>query len=90
MRDTKEIRKDINAIKKMADCEGRLGFELQELNFGDPFHSYYDSGKGLLNMIAHNPDKIDIIEEVVIAITGWNFSSIKEHMKEHKSHWDSL
>ncbi len=90
MREVKEIRKDISAIKKMADCEGRLGFELTEPGHDDPFYNYQDSGKGLLNVIDNNPDKLDIIEEVVIAITGWSFSSIREHMKVHKSHWDSL
>lgn len=89
-RDIKDIKKDIGAIRRMTDAEGRLGFELVELDFDDPFYNYSESGAGLLGMISKHPDKLDLIEEVVIAITGWSFASIKEHMKEHKPHWDSL
>ncbi len=92
MRGVKEIRRDFNAICRMSDAAGRLGFELSESQNGQFWaaDSYDTVGSSLISVVENNPEHIDLIEDVVVAITGFGFGSIREHMKDHKSHYESL
>ena len=82
----------VEEIRKLEDAAGRLGYEIKEVDFfeGSMADSYDTVGRDLLNVIARNEDNIELIEEVVIAITGYGFESLLGRMKEHKDYWDAL
>ena len=92
MRTNKEIQKDIDAIDEMEESRDRLGFEIIESQSGtfEPSEGYYTVGKDVLRVAKSHPDQLDLIEEVIIAITGWGFGTLRERMKEHKDYFDSL
>lgn len=87
MRDMKEIKKDINAIKRMTNARGRLGFAISEATSTECCDYI---GKDLLNLAIVYPDNLDIIESAVIAICGYGFNSLREQMKEQKDEYESL
>lgn len=89
MRDINDIKKDIAEIEKFDECEGLLGFAVME-SVSDVDNSYSDVGKGLLQLVESKPEYAGIIEETVIAITGWSFNSLINEMRAKKDYYYSL
>ena len=87
-----QVLKDFDAICRMTDSENRLGFEISESNSGvfDEPSSYKEIGRSLIEVLQNNRNQAELIEKVIIAITGWNIRSLRERMEEHKSYIDSL
>ena len=85
MRDNKEIRDDFDAICRMDDCDGRLGYEISE-----SIDSYDTVGYSLIRVVEDNPEQIALIESVVTAITGYGFDSIKRHMEKNKECYEAI
>ena len=75
-------------IKKFNDYEGRLGFAISE-SVGDYGNSYEDMGESLDILINKYPDKIELIEEVVIALSGYGFETLEKKMREQKDYHDA-
>ena len=88
-RTKKDIKKDINAIERMTDCEGRLGYAISNA-INEIDNSFDDMGSYLLGVIRSNPEQLDVIEEAVIAICGYSFETLREHMKAEKPDFDCL
>ena len=87
----KENKKAYNAIMRMKDCYGRLGFEISNAtSFFDYNTSYDDIGSAIADVVERNPDKFDVIEDTVVAICGHGFESLRERMKKNKDYWDGL
>ena len=89
MRDNKDIIKDVKAIDKMSEGAERLGFAIDNA-VREVDNSYYDMGRYLLGLVRDYPDQAGIIEQTVIAICGFGFDSLKEHMKEEREDYLSL
>lgn len=87
-----DIQKDLETIKSMVDGEERLGFELSESNSGTfcPGDSYEDIGRNFLSVVEKYPNHLNIIEDVVASITGYDLDSIRQHMIDHKDYYDAL
>ncbi len=89
MKDNKEIKKAISAINKMTDCDGRLGLAIDKA-INDTDNTYDEMGSYLLSLANNHPDQLGIIEETVIAICGYGFETLRQHMKKQKKEYDSL
>lgn len=89
MRNNDEIMNDIREIEKFDDYEGLLGFSVIE-SVNEKDNSYSDVGSHLLSLIERKPECADIIEETVIAITGWSFESLIRQMRSNKDYYSSL
>lgn len=76
-------------IRKLDDFCGRLGFAISN-SIEDYGNSYEDIGVGLDYVINKHPDEIELIEEVVIALSGYKFETLLKHMTEQKDYYDSL
>lgn len=82
-------------IEQMDDAEGRLGYEMMEVQSldsenGEYCDSYEDIGLGLMSCINRHPDQFELIEEVVTSIFGYDFSSFLARIEEHRERYDSL
>lgn len=85
--------KNVRAIARMKDAAGRLGYEIAEVDFFDEGFggdSYDTIGSDLLSLIERNHDQAALVEEVVIAICGYGFESLRNRMKEHLEYWQAL
>ena len=67
--------------------DGLLGFVISE-SVNEMDNSYEDMGRNLINLIERNPDQIDLIERVVIALTGYSFETIKDRMEYNKEYYE--
>ena len=76
-------------IKKFNGYEGRLGFAIAE-SVNDYNLSYESIGEGLDYIIRKNPDKIDFVEDVVAALTGYDFEELRNIIREQKDYYDAL
>lgn len=76
-------------IQRFKDFEGRLGFAIAE-SVSDWNRSYESMGEGLDYLIRKNPDKINFIEEVIAALTGYDFEELRCVMREQKDYYDAL
>ena len=94
MTDIKQIKKALSSIKKMDDSCERLGYEISETISGtfpgEIAEDYRTIGKDLLNLMFMHPNELEIINDTLIAITGWSIPTIKDRMKKHKSLYDNL
>ncbi len=88
-REVKDIKKDLNAIKKMTEAEGRLGFAIDNA-INEQDNSYDDMGRYLVRVAEAHPDQLNVIEETVIAICGYSFGTLRDRMKTEKSDYDAL
>lgn len=91
----KSARKAIGCIKRMKDGAGRLGYDVKEVDYfeteeGRFCDSYGTVGGQLLEVVNKYPESLRVIEETLIAITGYSFSSMLDRMKRHKRYWDNL
>lgn len=70
------------------DREGLFGFAVMEMEYDD---NYSDIGYSLLNII-ENADKytLKIIEETLLAITGYDLEHLLDKMKRNEEYYDSL
>lgn len=89
MRTIEEIKKDIETISEMEECNGRLGYAI-ERSFEGMGGGYEDAGKYLLRFARQNPEYLPIIDETVSAITGWTFNTLIKKMKEQKDDYMAL
>ena len=76
-------------IKRMKNYYGLLGFTIAE-SVNEMDNSYEDMGYHLDDVISENPNQIDLIEKVVIALSGYCFETIKDKMKENRDYYNSL
>ena len=82
-------KRDYSYIRQMNDYCGLLGFVIAE-SAGEYGNSYEDIGRGVDYVINKYPDQVDLIEEVIIGITGYSFATIREKMKENKEYYEAL
>lgn len=75
-------------ISKMEDY-GLLGFTISE-SVNEMDNSYEDMGYHLDQVISENPDQIDLIEKVIIALSGYCFETLKEKMENNRDYYGSL
>ena len=88
-REISEIKGDLDAIKEMTGSDGRLGYAISNaINESD--NSYDDMGRYLMYVVDAHPEHLNAIEETVIAICGYGFRTLKEHMKAEKSSYDAI
>ena len=81
----------VRQIERMKESCGRLGYEIgADFYDDDPGVSYGDIGGDIIDLVHRYPEHADLIEDVVIAVCGYGFETLKERMKEHKSYWDAL
>ncbi|MBO5609112.1 MAG: hypothetical protein J5929_01890 [Eubacterium sp.] len=78
------------AIRDMDDGADRLGFEILEQDTFDCDVNYYDIGRSVINIIENHPESFEVIEKVIIAITGYGFETLNQKVIEHKDYFDSL
>ena len=89
MGNSEELKKLINSIAGMQDSEKRLGYAIfNELN--DLTNLFDDIGGGLLRLCDREPENIEVIERVLIALTGFGFAGLKKCMIEQKDFVNSL
>lgn len=81
-------REAYEKIEKM-DNPGLLGFTISE-SVNEMDNSYEDIGYSLDNVIYDNPGQIDLIEKVVIALSGYTFETIIDKMKDNEEYYNSL
>ena len=81
----KEIKKQINYICRNDECSERLGYaikkSMEEENIGR-------IGGDLINLTLTHPDELELIENVVIAICGYGFDSLREKIKSEKKEYE--
>lgn len=68
---------------------GLLGFTIAE-SVNEMDNSYEDIGYGLVSVIEDHPEQIDLIEKVVIALSGYSFETIIEKMEDNSDYYNSL
>ncbi len=68
---------------------GLFGFVVVEA-IDDGYNSYEDIGKYLKRVVDENPDQFELIEKVIIAISGIDFKEIEKQMEERADYYDSL
>ena len=76
-------------IRKYNDYCGRLGFAISE-SINDMDNCYEYIGECLDYLIDKYPDKIGLIEEVVIALSGYSFETLRKIIREQKEYYNSL
>ncbi len=81
-------KKSYSMIKNNED-HGLLGFVISE-SVNEMDNSYEEIGRRLDEVISNNPDQIDLIEKIVIALTGYCFETIKDKMEDNREYYNSL
>lgn len=81
LRSNKEIKKDLDAIDEMEESRDRLGFAISEAVTTD---DYSEIGKSILRLARQYPDQLGMIEEVTVAICGYDFGSLRKQMEEQE------
>lgn len=86
------LKNIFDKICSMENASGRLGFEIVEAQSGQFWESdsYETVGESVISLVRNNPEQIELIEKVLIAITGYGFESTKIHMDEHEDYYNSL
>lgn len=84
-------RKGLASKLLEADAE-RIGFECLGQDTFDSTVSYNEIGRSIQNVLQTFDDSkgLEIIENMLIAITGYGFKSTLENIEEHREYYDSL
>lgn len=85
----KAVENTIKNIREMDDYCGLLGFTIAE-SVGEYDNGYEDIGYGIDSLIDKYPDKVELIEEVVIALSGYGFETLRQKMIENKDYYNTL
>ncbi len=89
MEKNEKIKKTIAEIEQLSDYDGRLGFAVYDAVVTDE-ETCEHIGHALLCTAKQHPEHLDVIEETLIAITGWGFESLKREMEDNKDTYYSL
>ncbi len=90
MNKTKEEYKAlVDSISEMENSDGRLGYAIA-LAMDEDDNYYKDIGRNVIRMCYKYPEQVNIVEETLIAITGWGLETLKAHMEEQIDDYNSL
>lgn len=85
--------KQLEAIKKIEnfpdnDADGLFGFCI--MGGQDEAYSYRDVGCSTLEMFKEYPEQAELLEKMLIAISGYGLESLLKKMKVEQDYYDSL
>lgn len=88
MSDTK--LKALEQIENFPDNnpEGLFGFCI--MGGQDECYSYTDVGQATIEMFKQHPEQAELLEEMLIAISGYSLNSLLEKMKNEQDYYNGL
>lgn len=83
------IDKSIAELSKLKDYESRLGYAVYNAVVTDE-ETCFHIGRAILHVVEQHKDQLKVIDDTLIAVTGWGFESLKREMEDKKDAYYSL